>query len=65
MSDFPLVNLIALIVGIIILITVKRKFKRIHAVELIIIFILYFLLVALFTEPGLNLARKFVYLIQL
>ncbi|OGP66913.1 MAG: hypothetical protein A2W27_08775 [Deltaproteobacteria bacterium RBG_16_44_11] len=64
MKNFPFVHLIALIVGCIILFMVKRKYQKIRIIELIIVFILYFILVALFTEPVLNLARKLIGLIQ-
>ena len=65
MNNFPFAHLIALVVGGIILFVIKIKYRKILIVELIIIFILYFILVALFTEPILNLARKFISLIQL
>jgi hypothetical protein len=64
MKYFPFVHLIALVVGGIILFIAKRKYQKIRIIELIIIFILYFILVALFTEPVLNLARKLINLIQ-
>ena len=65
MKNFPFIHLIALVVGGIILFMVKRKYQKIRIIELIIIFILYFILVALFTEQVKNLARKFISLIQL
>ena len=65
MNNFPFIHLIALVVGGIILFMVKRKYQKIRIIELIIIFILYFILVALFTEQVKNLARKFISLIQL
>lgn len=55
---------IALIIGGVILLIIKRKYQKIRIIELIIIFILYFILVALFTEPVLNLARKLIGLAQ-
>ena len=51
MNNFPFIHLIALVVGGIILLIVKRKYQKIRIIELIGIFILYFILVALFTEP--------------
>jgi hypothetical protein len=60
MKNFPFVHLIALVVGGIILLMVKRKYKKIRIIELIIMFILYFILVALFTEPVLNLVRRLI-----
>jgi hypothetical protein len=65
MKNFPFIHLIALVVGGIILLIVKRKYQKIRIIELIIIFILYFILVALFTEPVLNLARKLIGFSQL
>jgi hypothetical protein len=65
MKNFPFIHLIALVVGGIILFMVKRKYKKMRVIELTIIFILYFILVALFTDPVLNLARKLIGLLQL
>lgn len=65
MNNFSFIHLIALVVGGIILLIVKRKYQKIRIIELIIIFILYFILVALFTEPVLNLARKLIGFSQL
>ena len=65
MRNFPFVHLIALVIGGIILFIIKRKYQKIRIIELIIIFILYFILVALFTEPVLNMARKLISFIQL
>jgi hypothetical protein len=64
MKNFPFIHLIALVVGSIILFMVKRKYQKIRIIELIIIFILYFILVALFTDPVLNLARKLISKLQ-
>ena len=65
MNNFPFIHLIALVAGGIILFMVKRKYKKIRIIELVMIFILYFILVAIFTEPVKNLARKLISLIQL
>lgn len=65
MNNFPFLHLLALVLGAIILFIVKRKYKKIRIIELFLVFILYFILVALFTEPALNLVRKFIGLIQL
>ena len=64
MNNFPFIHLTALVVGGIALFMVKRKYQKIRIIELIIIFILYFILVALFTDPVLNLARKLISLLQ-
>jgi hypothetical protein len=64
MENFPFIHLMALVVGGIALFMVKRKYQKMRIIELTIIFILYFILVALFTDPVLNLARKLISLLQ-
>ena len=54
---FPFMHLIALIAGVIVLLFVKRKYPKVRNSELIIVFILFFILVAIFTEPGLDLLK--------
>ena len=61
---FPFLHLIVLIAGGILLLFVKRKYPQIRNSELIIVFILFFVLVALFTDPGLDLLKKFINYIQ-
>ena len=51
MNNFSFIHLIALVVGVIIILLVKRKYKKIRIIELILILILYFILVFLFTGP--------------
>jgi hypothetical protein len=63
MNYFP--HLIALVTGGIILCIIKRKYKKIRNRELIIIVILFVILVALFTAPGMDLVKKFINFIQL
>ncbi|MCX5848624.1 MAG: hypothetical protein NTW65_04170 [Deltaproteobacteria bacterium] len=58
-------HLIALIIGCIVLWIIKRKYKKISNRELIIIFILFVILVALFTDPGMDLIKRFINFIQL
>jgi hypothetical protein len=58
-------HLIMLVVGGIILWLVKRKYKKIRNYELIIVFILLVILIALFTSPGIDLAKRFINFIQL
>jgi hypothetical protein len=65
MNNFSFIHLIALVVGGIIILMVKRKYKKIRISELILILILYFILVFLFTDPVLNLARKLISQLQL
>jgi uncharacterized membrane protein YoaK (UPF0700 family) len=63
MNYFP--HLIALVVGVIILWIIKRKYKKMRNSELIIIFILLAILVALFTDPGMDMVKRFINFIQL
>jgi Kef-type K+ transport system membrane component KefB len=58
-------HLIILVAGGIILWLIKRKYKKIRNRELIIIFILIVILVAIFTDPGINLVKRFINFIQL
>ena len=64
MGKYPIVHLIVLIIGGIILFVLKRKYKKICNRELIIIFILMVILIAIFTDTGIDLAKKFINLIQ-
>jgi len=61
---FPFLHLVALIAGGITLLFVKRKYPHVRNLELIIVFILFFMLVAIFTEPGLDLIKRSISLIQ-
>ncbi|MGB5216924.1 MAG: hypothetical protein WBN66_01375 [Smithella sp.] len=58
-------HVIALIIGVFLLWIVKRKYKKIHNRELIIVFILFLILVAIFTDPGMDLIKKFINFIQI
>ncbi len=57
-------HLFALIVTCIVLLIIKRKYKKVRNYELIIVFILFVILIAIFTEPGMDLIKKFINLIQ-
>jgi K+-sensing histidine kinase KdpD len=57
-------HLFALVTGGILLWIIKRKYKKMRNRELIIIFILFVILVALFTAPGMDLIKKFINFIQ-
>lgn len=61
---FPFLHLVALIAGGIVLLIVKRKYPKVRNSELIIVFILFFILVAIFTEPGMDLIKRLISLIQ-
>ena len=62
MIYFP--HLIALVIGGILLWIIKRKYKKMRNRELIIIFILFVILVALFTAPGMDMVKRFINFIQ-
>jgi predicted PurR-regulated permease PerM len=57
-------HLFALVTGGILLWIIKRKYKKIHNRELIIIFILFVLLVAIFTASGMDMIKRFINFIQ-
>ena len=57
-------HLIALVIGVFLLWIIKRKYKKIRNRELIIIFILFVLLVAIFTAPGMDMIKRFINFIQ-
>jgi uncharacterized membrane protein len=57
-------HLIALIIGCIVLWITKRKYKKISNRELIIVFILFVILIAIFTELGMDLIKKIISFIQ-
>ena len=61
---FPFLHLAVLIGGGIILLIVKKKYINVRNAELIIIFILLCMLIALFTEPAFEIAKKFINFIQ-
>lgn len=61
---FPFLHLAVLIAGIILLFYVKRKYPKVLNIELIIVFILFLILVVIFTEPGLDLLKRFISYIQ-
>ena len=61
---FPFLHLMVLIAGGIILLFLKRRYPHLRNIELIIVFILFLVLVAVFTEPGLDLIKRLISLIQ-
>jgi hypothetical protein len=58
-------HLLALVVSCIVLWIIKRKYKKIRNRELIIVFILILILIALFTEMGMDLIKRFINFIQI
>ena len=57
-------HLFALVVCCIVIWIIKRKYKKIRNRELIIVFILFVILIAIFTEQGMDLIKKIINLIQ-
>ena len=57
-------HLIALVIGVFLILIIKRKYKKMRNRELIIIFILFVILVALFTASGMDLIKRFISFIQ-
>jgi len=60
MDGFPLIPLIAFIVGCIVLMLIRRQFPRISNIEVVLILGLYAILMILFTEPIVKLIKTFV-----
>jgi hypothetical protein len=61
---FPFLHLTILITGIIVLLIAKRKYRSLRNSDIILIFILLCILVALFTEPAFDLVKRFINFIQ-
>jgi cell division protein FtsW (lipid II flippase) len=61
---FPFLHLTILIAGIIVLLVAKRKYRSLRNSDIILIFILLCILVALFTEPAFDLVKRFINFIQ-
>ena len=57
-------HLIVLLAGGVMLFLIKRKYTKISNGELIVIFILLTILVAIFTDKGIDLAKRVIDLIQ-
>ncbi len=60
MDGFPLPQVIALSVGGLLIWLIRKKYRRMRTGEVILIFVLYAVLVILFTEPVVNLIRSLV-----
>jgi hypothetical protein len=59
-SDFPFFQLGALIVGGLIMISLKHKFEKMYASETIGAFALYTVLIALFTNPVIDAVKGLI-----
>ncbi|HNQ66388.1 MAG TPA: hypothetical protein PKL38_10430 [Smithella sp.] len=64
MRSFPFIHILVLIVSGIVLFILKKKYRQIRTSELIMIFILVFVLVAIFTDTGIDLVRSLIAVIQ-
>ncbi len=59
-GDFPYFQLGTLIVGGLVIVSLKQKYERIYTQEAIGAFALYTVLVALFTNPVINALKELV-----
>jgi hypothetical protein len=59
-SDFPFFQLGALIVGGLIIISLKHKYEKMYASETVGAFALYTILIALFTNPVIDAVKSLV-----
>jgi len=59
-SEFPYFQLGCLIVGGMTIISLKQKYPRFYAGELMGVFAMYTILVALFTAPVINVVKNLV-----
>ena len=64
MRSFPFIHILVLIVSGIVLFILKKKYRQISTSELIMIFILVFALVAIFTDTGIDLIKSLIAVIQ-
>jgi len=58
MNSFPVVHLMALVIGGFIIYMVQKKYQKITSTEIILILVLYACLVVLFTEPVVNFIKR-------
>ena len=59
-SNFPFFQLGCLIVGGLIMVSVKRKYEKMYVSEVVGVFALYTLLMTLFTSPVIETVKTFV-----
>jgi hypothetical protein len=59
-SEFPYFQLGCLIIGGMMVISLKQKYPRFYACELMGVFAMYTILIALFTAPVFNAIKTFV-----
>jgi len=59
-TNFPFFQLGCLIIGGLIMVSLKRKYEKMHVGEVVGIFALYTILIALFTSPVIETVKTFV-----
>jgi len=59
-NNFPYFQLGCLIIGGMTIISLKHKYQKIHTAELISVFSMYTMLIALFTAPVINVIKTMV-----
>ena len=59
-SNFPFFQLGCLIVGGLIMVSLKRKYEKMYVSEVVGVFALYTLLMTLFTSPVIETVKTFV-----
>ncbi|HOG11127.1 MAG TPA: hypothetical protein PKW92_08830 [Smithella sp.] len=64
MRSFPFIHILVLIISGFVLFILKKKYRQISTSELIMIFILVFALVAIFTDTGIDLIKSLIAVIQ-
>ncbi|MBM4271627.1 MAG: hypothetical protein FJ139_05640 [Deltaproteobacteria bacterium] len=58
MLAFPFLHVIALMTGGFLILVIKKKYQKLYKTEALLIFILYALLIALYTEPVITLIKN-------
>jgi FtsH-binding integral membrane protein len=59
-ANFPFFQLGCLIVGGLVMVSLKRKYEKMYVSEVVGVFALYALLMALFTSPVIEAVKTFV-----
>lgn len=59
-TSFPYFQLGCLIIGGLIMVSLKRKYERLYAAEVVGAFALYTILIALFTNPVIEVVKNIV-----
>ena len=59
-TNFPFFQLGCLIVGGLIMVSLKRKYEKMYVGEVVTVFALYTILMALFTSPVIELVKNVV-----